>query len=179
MKIRPILEYASELWCGEIPQELAEAVQTNFARTILQLQGQRRTRSSEPSWVLERLVARWEKLRLGYWRRIQVAKPERALVARTRRRQLRWEGGTGLSWMKQTRRLLRERRPEDGRQVCRRPEVARYGVRASGDVLRDGSRAALCPDSFGFPLHAGEMLGGAVVKGEVGMRGSLVGTWMT
>jgi hypothetical protein len=39
---RPLLEYAAELWSGDIPKKLvkrAEAVQTNFARSILGLVG--------------------------------------------------------------------------------------------------------------------------------------------
>ena len=95
----------------------AEAVQTNFARTVLGLQGQRALTHTfmRAELGLEKLASRWEKLRLGYWRRIQAAKPDRALaiVAAARRRQLRWEGGAELSWMKQTRVLLRERGLEE------------------------------------------------------------------
>jgi hypothetical protein len=62
---------------------------------------------------LEMLASRWEKLRLGFWRRIQVALPNRALaiVARMRIRQVRWGiGKVGqLSWMQGTRTLLRNR----------------------------------------------------------------------
>ena len=38
--VRPILEYAAELWAGEIPRELArqaEQVQTDFPRGVLGL----------------------------------------------------------------------------------------------------------------------------------------------
>ena len=45
---------------------------------------------------LEQLESRWEKLRFGYWRRMQVADPNRilAIVARKRREEVR-EGGQG------------------------------------------------------------------------------------
>jgi len=61
--VRPILEYASELWCGEIPQALAqkaEAVQTNFARAIMGLQGQRALTNTfiRAELGLERLASR-------------------------------------------------------------------------------------------------------------------------
>ena len=116
--VRPVLEYAAELWAGEIPKELvkkAEKVQTDFARAILGLQGQWGVPNVlvRAELGLEKLSSRWEKLRLGYWRRIQVAEPSRALavVARARRWQCMW-GGAGMgrwSWMVGTRNLLRSR----------------------------------------------------------------------
>ena len=99
--VRPVLEYAAELWAGEIPKELvktAEKVQTDFARAILGLQGQWGVPNVlvRAELGLEKLSSRWEKLRLGYWRRIQVAEPSRALaVARARRWQCMW-GGAGM-----------------------------------------------------------------------------------
>ena len=105
-------------WSGEIPADLAnkaEAIQTDFARAVLGLQGQWGVPNVlvRAELGLEKLESRWEKLRLGYWRRIQVAQPSRALVAvaRARRWQLMW-GGAGmgrLSWMVGTRQLLRSR----------------------------------------------------------------------
>ena len=116
--VRPVLEYAAELWAGDIPKDLAakaEQVQTDFARAILGLQGQRGVSNDfvRSEMGLEMLASRWEKLRLGYWRRIQVALPSRALsiVARMRRGQVRWGlGKVGeLSWMQGTRTLLNNR----------------------------------------------------------------------
>ena len=77
----------------------AEQVQTDFARVILGLQGQRGVSNDfvRSEMGLEMLASRWEKLRLGYWRRIQVALPSRALsiVARMRRGQVRGIGQGG------------------------------------------------------------------------------------
>jgi hypothetical protein len=116
--VRPVLEYAAELWSGEIPTVLAntaEAIQTNFARAVLGLQGQRGVPNVliRAELGLEKLESRWEKLRLGYWRRLQVAQQNRALavVGRARRWQLMW-GGAGmgsLGWMKGTHQLLIDR----------------------------------------------------------------------
>ena len=116
--VRPVLEYGSELWAGEIPSALAnkaEEIQTDFARAVLGLQGQWGVPNVlvRAELGLEKLESRWEKLRLGYWRRIQVAEPSRALavVARARTWQLRW--GTAdigkLGWMTGTRQLLHDR----------------------------------------------------------------------
>ena len=116
--VRPVLEYASELWAGEISVELAdkaEQVQTDFARGVLGLQGQRAISNDfvRAEMGMEMLASRWEKLRLGYWRRIQVAQPDRILsvVARMRMRQVRWGMGRvgEQSWMRGTRTLLRSR----------------------------------------------------------------------
>ena len=74
--VRPILEYAGELWAGEIPKSLedrVEQVQTKFGKALLGLQ--------DRIWIpadavraelgMERLATRREKLRLGYWWRIK------------------------------------------------------------------------------------------------------------
>jgi len=116
--VRPVLEYAAELWAGEIPNDLvrkAERVQTDFTRAVLGLQGQWGVSNVlvRAELGLERLAACWEKLRLGYWRKIQVAEPNRVLaaVARARRWQVMWGGQRmgNLSWMRGTRSLLRSR----------------------------------------------------------------------
>ena len=75
--VRPILEYSAELWAGDISKKLtkrAESVQTNFARAILGLTG---CQSIPDDFIraemgMEKLTSRWEKLRLGYWRRLQM-----------------------------------------------------------------------------------------------------------
>ena len=190
--VRPILEYASELWCGEIPPDLAakaEAVQTNFARTILGLQGQRALTHTfmRAELGLEKLASRWEKLRLGYWRRIQAAKPDRALaiVAAARRRQLRWEGGAELSWMKQTRVLLRERGLEEywttpNLTTTIDKEEWRDKVYEQVEEYYEQERERQCATMPSVARYLGvkcwDRMGSdrAVMKGEVGMRGALV-----
>ena len=113
--VRPILEYAAELWAGEIPKTLAdraEAVQTSFAKVILGLVGCQ----SIPHDLLraelgmERLESRWEKLRLGYWRRIHVANPDRTFsgLAKLRIKHFNW-GRAHSGWMKGTNELLTAR----------------------------------------------------------------------
>ena len=86
--VRPILEYAAELWAGEISKKnckAAEKIQTDFARAVLGLTGE---------WGVPNFLVRaelgMEKLRLGYWRRIQVARKDRAYfkVVVMRRRQV-------------------------------------------------------------------------------------------
>ena len=116
--VRPVLEYAAELWAGDIPVGLvkkAETLQTDFARAVLGLQGQRAVSNDfvRSELGLEELGSRWEKLRLGYWRRLSVADRSRALsaAARVRMWQVKW-GGVGMgatSWMKGTRDLLQNR----------------------------------------------------------------------
>ena len=114
--VRPVLEYASEVWAGEIPKNLAdeaEKIQTDFARSILGI-GKRTVPNDfiRSEMGLETLHSRWEKLRLGYWRRIQVADPNRALhrVAALRRRHVIAGGDLGSnSWMKGTRDMLQKR----------------------------------------------------------------------
>ena len=110
--VRPILEYAAELWAGEISKKnckAAEKIQTDFARAVLGLTGE----WGVPNLLvraelgMEKLRSRREKLRLGYWRRIQVARKDRAFfkVAVMRRRQgIEGVGREGVgSWMWATR----------------------------------------------------------------------------
>ena len=149
--VRPILEYAGELWAGEVPKSLedrVEQVQTKFGKALLGLQ--------DRIWIpadavraelgMERLATRREKLRLGYWWRIQNSQQERALfqVAQWRREQVL--GGQGRdSWMHGTRALLQERglgeywRAQD---KCRGldKEVWKGGVRHHVDEHHDGAR---------------------------------------
>jgi len=127
--VRPILEYSAELFAGEVPRDLVaqvERVQTDFAKAVLGMAGAGQDRNKghgkrQGSWGvsndvvraelgLEKVEARWEKLRAGYWRRIQVASPDRALikVARARWEQVLQGDGKG-SWMTGTRDLLLRR----------------------------------------------------------------------
>jgi hypothetical protein len=112
--VRPIIEYASEMWAGDIPKLLvkrAERVQTDFARSIL---GIEEAQSVPNDFVraemgMERLQARWLKLRLGYWRRLHSARPERTLsmLARLRKTHAQWGGKWAKqNWMQSTRVLL-------------------------------------------------------------------------
>ena len=93
--VRPILEYASELWSGHIPGYLvdqAEKVQMIFLQGTLGLHG---NGSGVPDEMVraeagcERFQDRWAKLRLGYWRRIFISPHNRLLrvVAQYRNRE--------------------------------------------------------------------------------------------
>ena len=58
---------------------------------------------------LEAMEARWQKLRLGYWRRIQVADQGRALsVVSALQRDRALRGEAQGSWMQGTRQLLHQ-----------------------------------------------------------------------
>lgn len=85
--VRPLLEYASEVWSGLIGKEVArkaERVQTEFLRAVV---GLHKNGSGVSDHVLraelgcETLESRWAKLRLGYWRRVQDAPVTRLLKA--------------------------------------------------------------------------------------------------
>ena len=74
--VRPMLEYAAEIWAEEIPRDLvkqAEKIQTDFARGILGLHSADGISNDDvlAELGMEPLEARWHKLRLGYWWRIQ------------------------------------------------------------------------------------------------------------
>ena len=83
-RVRPLLEYAAEIWYGEISQEIikqAESIQTDFARGILGLHHADGISNTAilAELGMEPLEARWTKLRAGYWRRIFTYKNTRAL----------------------------------------------------------------------------------------------------
>ena len=90
---------------GEITkgmEERAEKVQINFAKGILGLPA----RGVSDDFVraelgIERLTARWDKLRLGYWHKLQTAKPDRAVakVMKWRKRTLAQAGGDSMGWL--------------------------------------------------------------------------------
>ena len=111
--VRPILEYAAEIWAGDIgiaEARAAEKVQTDFARSMLGLVGLQSISndSLRAEMGMEKLTTRWAKLRLGYWRRIQVAASDRSLVAiaSLRRKHVVWGlNRAGESWMSGTREL--------------------------------------------------------------------------
>ena len=67
----PILEYAAEIWAGDIgiaEARAAEKVQTDFARSMLGLVGLQSISndSLRAEMGMEKLTSRWAKLRLGY-----------------------------------------------------------------------------------------------------------------
>ena len=115
--VRPVLEYAAEIWAGDISVSdatKAESVQTNFARSMLGLVGCQSISNDalRAEMGMEKLSSRWEKLRLGYWRRLNVASGERTLVAVA---SLRWKHlewgykGAPDGWMGTMRSLLVKR----------------------------------------------------------------------
>jgi hypothetical protein len=115
--VRPLLEYASELWSGQVPVELireAESVQCRFLRGTL---GLHENGSGVADDALraeagcELLEDRWAKLKMGYWRRLFSAKPDRLLrvVAAFRHQEYVRSGGRGFGsrgWMKTARAAL-------------------------------------------------------------------------
>jgi hypothetical protein len=113
---RPVLEYAAELWAGDISKEFtkrAEAVQIDFARIILGLNG---CQSIPDDFIraelgMEKLTSRWKKLRLGYWRRLLVTAPRTTLhaVVSLRKWQVDWAPPAfDNGWMGKTKNLLEE-----------------------------------------------------------------------
>ena len=101
--VRPVLEYASEIWGGQVPEyamNAAEGVQMSFLRGTLGLHSKG---NGVPDEVVraeagvEPLRARWAKLQLGYWRRIFTAPRDRLLrvVASFRHRE-RMIGDRGI-----------------------------------------------------------------------------------
>ena len=117
--VRPLLEYASELWSDQITvtqAQEAEKVQMKFVRGTLGLHA---NGSGVPDEVVraetgvERIKDRWTKLRLGYWRRVFDAPRRRLLrvVAEYRRSERVLAKGRGrlgqLGWMPSAERTLR------------------------------------------------------------------------
>jgi hypothetical protein len=108
--VRPLLEYASELWAGQVPAGLtkeAESVQCTFLRGTLGLHANGSGVADDALRAetgCERLEDRWAKLKMGYWRRLFSAKPDRLLrvVATFRHQELVRSGSYGFGskgWM--------------------------------------------------------------------------------
>jgi len=193
--VRPVLEYAAEIWAGEIPGNLvtrAEAVQTTFARSVLGLVGCQSVSNDalRAELGLEKLTSRWEKLRLGYWRRLHVASADRTLsvVAALRRAHLNWDRkGAEDGWMGETRTLLKKLdldRHWDDPGLCAAitkdewKDVVYEAVEShEGDVLAQrftmmrGEAAARYARIKKWTKVTAEF---AVFSGEVGRRGGLV-----
>ena len=95
---RPLMEYACELWEGEISQskvDQLEAVQSDFLRSVASLKGTPsavglRTEFSVPTLQSRRMI-----LKLGYWRKLCFAEHSRlfSLVFRRRHEQVLSGGG--------------------------------------------------------------------------------------
>ena len=102
--IRPKLEYACEIWNGQVSAARvarAEAVQLRFIRGMLGLHDKGSGVSNEVVRAevgCESLQCRWDKLQLGYWQRIYHSPPNRLLrvVAEFRRREWVASAGRGL-----------------------------------------------------------------------------------
>jgi hypothetical protein len=116
--VRPLLEYASELWSDQITVTQAgeaEKVQMKFVRGTMGLHYNGSGVSDEALRAetgVERLKDRWAKLRLGHWRRIFDAPPRRLLrvVSEYRRSERVLAGGRKLGqlgWMPSAERTLR------------------------------------------------------------------------
>jgi hypothetical protein len=108
--VRPVLEYASELWWGQVPAYLideAESVQLTFLRGTLGLHANGGGVSNEvvrAETGCERLQDRWSKLQLGYWRKLFSCEKGRLLrvVAEHRYNECVLSGGHGWGskgWM--------------------------------------------------------------------------------
>jgi hypothetical protein len=108
--VRPLLEYASELWAGQCPVGLAkeaESVQCTFLRGTMGLHANGSGVADDALRAeagCERLEDRWAKLKMGYWRHLFSAKPDRLLrvVAAFRHQELVRSGGLGFGsrgWM--------------------------------------------------------------------------------
>ena len=102
--VRPILEYAAEIWSGQIPKYLiqkAESVQLKFLRGTL---GLHKNGNGVSDAVLraemgcERLQDRWTKLRLGYWRRLFKTPRGRLLRDIAEFRMQEWITSEGKGW---------------------------------------------------------------------------------
>jgi len=112
--VRPVLEYAAEIWAGDLSASIcarAEAVQTNFARAVLGVAGCQSISNDvlRSEMGMEKLSARWEKLRLGYWQRLNKATDDRtlAVVTSLRRKHLNWGNKSAeAGWMGTTRDML-------------------------------------------------------------------------
>ena len=193
--VRPVLEYAAEIWAGDLPTDLAnraESLQTSFLRSILGLNG---CQSIPLDFLraetgMEKLSSRWDKLRLGYYHRLCNAGPERTLrsVADLRRAHWRWGDRPGTrGWMHGTHTLLARLGLDRFWQypsTCARIDKL-YWKKLAHEVVEDAEDAAR-----GHRLAAMRSLSAAryarikrwnktppdfaVFSGEVDRRGSLV-----
>ena len=161
--VRPLLEYASELWSGQVPAVLmreAESVQCTFLRGTLGLHANGSGVADDvvrAETGCERLEDRWLKLRMGYWRRLFAAKPDRLLrvVASFRHREYVQSGGRGYGskgWMRTAhsafRRVGLEEYWLDQRRAARETsgrwkKMVYRAVEATADTDRERRMAAM------------------------------------
>jgi hypothetical protein len=134
------------------------------------------------------LQSRWEKLRLGYWRRIQAAKSERALaiIADMRRRQVTVRGKVGRgSWMRGTMELMYDRGLAEhwhSPYICADMEKEHWKLKVYENVERhhDGLRQKRMRQLSSVTMYNNIKQWGRVsednaeFKGEVWQRGALV-----
>jgi hypothetical protein len=112
--VRPILEYACEIWGDELPNLLRsrlEAVQNDFARRVLKVPfaSHAHTDALRAELGLETLSSRWTKMRVLYWHRLLNLPPERSLhhhLQTTTESIVNQPNATG--WIPTTRRILNE-----------------------------------------------------------------------
>ena len=110
--VRPLLEYGAPIWAGEVPQHMvqeAERIQTGFTRSALGLPPGAPSVFVRAELGMDRMQARWDKLRLTYYRSVCRTRPDRILarLARSQRVAISQPGGRGgSSWMRRTRDLL-------------------------------------------------------------------------
>jgi hypothetical protein len=114
--VRPLLVNGAELWSGKITagrEQEAERVQMIFLRGTLGLHDNGSGIADDiirAEAGCELLRTRWDKLQLGYWRRLFVAEPTRLLrrVAAFRWAESRGNSTYGTcSWMRTSERTLR------------------------------------------------------------------------
>ena len=108
--VRPVLEYGCEIWAGQVTETAmreAEKVQMLFLRGTLGLHENGSGVADEvvrAETGCEPLASRWEKLQLGYWRRVFAAPRDRLLrvvaTFRWRERRLDKKGIGSRGWMK-------------------------------------------------------------------------------
>jgi hypothetical protein len=107
--VRPLLEYACELWAGQCPVGLAteaESVQCTFLRGTLGLHANGSGVADDALRAeagCERLEDRWAKLKMGYWRHGLLAPPLRCQTRQAPPRRGRFQApgacALGRQWL--------------------------------------------------------------------------------
>lgn len=191
--VRPILEYACEIWAGEIPNNIineAERLQTNFAKAILGLTGHRAISNDfiRSELGLEKLEARWEKARLSFWRRLWLSDPDRILfkIATLRKDQIRDnDPNANDNWMRGMRDLLQNRSLADAwndvnectkisKQAWR--EIMHNKIETHFETLRKARMENMPTMAMYKTIKHWSWVGAerAVLKGEAKLRGAMV-----
>jgi hypothetical protein len=109
---RPLLEYACELWEGELSATVVnqlESVQTNFLRSITGASPSAPASALRRELGVQSLTTRRERLKIQYWLRMTNTESGRLLSHLYRQRASAVDRGEGkLSWCKGMKRLLEE-----------------------------------------------------------------------